>query len=176
VVVFNPPTPPPPGLLRKAESKAREVLSGRQDPHLDPALFSKYFDLLYRQGVNSLDKHTILDLLGTDSHKMDFQFRTAAELFRLVDESGYCPVLVDWGKGRELIEELRRWGAERLRMRRVQRFLVNVPARQLRKLQASSDVEEILPGLFGVAKSGLYDAELGLRTDGREYEPGEFIC
>lgn len=176
VVVFNPPTPPPPGLLRKAESKAREVLSGRESAHLDPALFSKYFDLLYRQGVNSLDRHAILDLLGRDSHRMDFQFRTAAELFRLVDESGYGSILVDWGHGRELIEELRRWGAERLRMRRVQRFLVNVPARQLRKLQASGDVEEILPSLFAVATSGVYDAELGLRTDGREYEPGELIC
>ena len=176
VVVFNAPTRSPPGLLRKAESKARELLSGRESDCLDLSLFSKYFDLLYRQGVNSLDKHAILGLLGTDSNRMDFQFRTAAELFRLVDESGYWPILVDWGKGPELIEELRRWGPERLRMRRVQQLLVNVPARQLRRLQASGDVEEILPGLFGVATPGLYDAALGLRTDGREYEPGELIC
>jgi CRISPR-associated endonuclease/helicase Cas3 len=175
VVVFNAPTLPPPGLLRKAESKARELLSGWESDHLELALFAKYFDLLYRQGVNSLDKHAIVHLLCKDASRMDFQFRTAAELFRLVDESGYCPILVDWGQGRALIDELRRWGAERLRMRRVQRFLVNVPVRQLRKLQGNGDVEEIFPGLFGVATPGLYDAELGLSTDGREYEPRELI-
>jgi CRISPR-associated endonuclease/helicase Cas3 len=175
VVVFNAPNPPPPGLLRKAENKAREVLAGRQCKHLDPVLFSLYFELLYKQGVNTLDRHDILGLLGKDARRMDIQFRTAAELFRLVDESGYRPVVVDWGRGRALIEEVRHRGADRLSMRRLQRFTVNIPSRQLGKLQTAGDVEELLPGLFA-AKPGLYDDQTGLRTDGREYEPGELIC
>lgn len=175
VVVFNAPTSPPPGLLRKAESKARELLAGRQSEHLDPALFSLYFELLYKQGVNTLDRHDILGLLGRDARRLDIQFRTAAELFRLVDESGYRPVVVDWGRGRALIEEVRRRGPEFLGMRRLQRFTVSIPSRQLSKLQTAGDVEELLPGLFA-AKPGLYDEETGLRTDGREYEPGELIC
>jgi CRISPR-associated endonuclease/helicase Cas3 len=175
VVVFNPPTPPPPGLLRKAESKAREVLAGHQTNHIDPALFSEYFALLYNQGVNNLDRHGILGLLRTDARRMDIQFRTAAERFRLVDESGYCPVIVDWGRGASLIRQLKRDGPERLGMRRLQRFIVSVPAHQVRKLQAGGDVEELLPGLFA-AKPGLYDETTGLRTDGREYDPADLIC
>jgi CRISPR-associated endonuclease/helicase Cas3 len=175
VVVFNPPRTSPPGLLLKAEAKARELLAGRESQEIELSLFTQYFDLLYKQGVNSLDKHDILGLLGRDAHRMEVQFRTAAELFQLVDESGYSSVIVDWADGRDLIDELRRWGAERLRMRRLQRFVVNVPSWQVRKLQASGDVEEILPALFAV-KPGIYDPEVGLRTDGREYEPDELIC
>lgn len=176
VVVFNPPTPPPPGLLRKAEAKARELLAGTSPHHIDPILFSRYFDLLYRQGVNSLDKHDVLGLLGRDAARMDVQFRTAADRFRLVDESAYRPVLVDWGAGAELIAEISRHRPEKGRMRRLQRYLVSIPERQLRKLQASGDVKEVLPGLFAVAGPGVYDADLGLRTDGRELEPGDLIC
>jgi CRISPR-associated endonuclease/helicase Cas3 len=175
VVIFNAPTPPPPGLLRKAESKAREVLAGHQGDHIDLTLFSKYFDLLYKQGVNSLDRHDILGLLGRDARRMAIQFRAAAERFRLVDESGYYPVVVGWGRGAALIQLLQLHGPERRGMRLLQRFTVSVPARQLRKLQTAGDVEEVLPGLF-VAKPGLYDEETGLRTDGREYGPGELIC
>ena len=61
-------------------------------------------------------------------------------------------------------------------MRRTQRFVVNVPRQQLRRLQDGGDVEEILPDLFAVTTPGVYDTEVGLRTDGRKYEPGELIC
>lgn len=176
VIVFHAPSPPPPGLLRKAVSKAREVLHGRQEEHIDPALFSSYFDLLYRQGVNSLDEKGILSLLGRDAASLQIQFRTAAERFRLVDDSGYWPVVVDWGDGRILIEELKRHGPERPRMRRLQRYLVSVPNPQIQKLRAKGDVEELLPGLFGVVTAGLYSAEVGLCTEGHEYEPRGLIC
>jgi CRISPR-associated endonuclease/helicase Cas3 len=106
---------------------------------------------------------------------MDIQFRTAAEKFQLVSESGYCSVLVDWGNGRDLIREIKRFGAGRLRMRRIQRYLVSIPPRQLAKLRTQGDAEELLPGLFA-AGPGVYDIHLGLRTDGREYEPGDLIC
>jgi CRISPR-associated endonuclease/helicase Cas3 len=177
VVVFEPPTPPPQGLLRKAESKAREVLAGWQEDHIEPKLFWEFFDLLYKQGVNSLDRQDILGLLARagDARRADVQFRTAAERFRLVDESGYVPVLVGWGRGAGLIATLRRGGPERRRMRLLQRFIVSVPAWQVRRLQTAGDVEEVLPGLFAAAP-GLYDEHTGLRTGGREYEPGDLIC
>lgn len=175
VVVFEPPTPSPPGLLRKAESKAREVLAGRQDDHIAPEMFWKFFDLLYKQGVNSLDRHDILGLLGRDAHLAEVQFRTAAERFRLVDESGYAPVVVDWGRGAGLLAALKRGGPERRRMRLLQRFVVSIPAWQARRLQTAGDVEEVLPGLFA-AGPGLYDEATGLRTGGSEFEPGDLIC
>ena len=175
VVVFNPPTPPPPGLLRKAENKARELLAGRQSDDLDPALFSTFFELLYNQGVNTLDRHDILELLGRDARRLDFQFRSAAERFHLVDESGYRPVVADWGQGLALVQHLKRRGPDRFVMRRLQRFTVSLPCHQVNALLAAGEIEEILPSLFA-AKPGLYDKEIGLRTDGREYEPGELIC
>jgi CRISPR-associated endonuclease/helicase Cas3 len=177
VLVFNAPKPAPPGLLRKAEDKAREVLAGWDRPHIPPEMFWRFFDLLYKQGVNSLDRHSILDLLGRqgNARRGDIQFRTAAERFRLVDEAGYAPVVVDWDRGPGLVAALRLHGPERGLMRRLQRFIVNIPARQLGRLQKAGDVEEVVPGLFA-ARRGLYDHETGLRTEGPEYEPGALIC
>jgi CRISPR-associated endonuclease/helicase Cas3 len=176
VVVFHAPERPPRGLLRKAEDKAREILAGWQVDHLPPELFTTYFDLLYRQGVNSLDAQGILSLHGRDSANFDIQFRTAAERFRLVDDSGYWPILVDWGDGADLIEEIRRLGPERLRMRRIQRYLVSIPAGQLQALRAKGDVEELLPGLFGVRAPRLYAEAIGLRVEGHEYDAATLVC
>ena len=61
-------------------------------------------------------------------------------------------------------------------MRRLQRDLVNVPGRQVQALRSKGDLEEILPGLFAVVTPGLYDSELGLRTEGHEYDPAALIC
>ena len=80
VVVFNPPTPPPLGLLRKAESKTRELLAGRENEYIDPSLFSQFFELLYKQGVNSLDKHGILNLVAREGDARNLDISPTASI------------------------------------------------------------------------------------------------
>lgn len=181
VHVFHPPRPAPRGLLRKAEQAARELLAlGQCDLH-DPQTYTRYFDHFYSQ-INSFDKSEILRLLAatpSEQHRAmngEFQFRTAAARFQLIEESGYKPVLVWHGEGEKLIEELKRLGPTRALMRKLQRHTVSLPDRQLATLERSGDVAVVLPGLYAQHSAKLYDARLGLLTTGPEYAPEELIA
>jgi len=173
VVVFRPPTQPPPGLLRKAAEAAAEMLFGGAPEELGPVLFTRYFDLLYRAKVNTLDAHGILQMLGKDAHRLDIQFREAASAFRLIDESAYRAVLVSWGEGRTLREEIRRRGSSRDLLRKAQRFVVNVPIWQLEPLVRTGSISELEenPGLFAQWDDRIYDAKLGLLVTEPEFAP-----
>jgi CRISPR-associated endonuclease/helicase Cas3 len=177
VVVFLPPTPPPPGLLRKAADAAAELLFQDMPEDLRPEIFTRYFDLLYHARVNSLDARGILDLLGKDAHRLYIQFRQAAASFRLVDESGYRPVLVMWGEGRAIREEIRWRGPSRELRRRAQRYVVNVPLWQLDPLVRAGSVSELEqePGVFAQWNDRLYDRKLGLLVSEPEFQPETLI-
>lgn len=172
VIVFHPPRPAPPGLLRKAETATRELAAIEPELILSPLLFRRFFEVLYAK-VSSLDREGILDLLGRDAADLDIQFRTAAARFRLVDESDYRPVIVTWGGGAELVRRLRVAGPSRALLRRLQRFTVNLPERQLLPLLTSGEVAEIADGFFVQQRPNLYHDRFGLLTESPEYEPEE---
>ncbi len=178
VVVFNPPRSAPPGVLLKAEGVTRELLHGVHDPLLDHALFDQFFRLFYSR-LNSLDAKGIVRLLtaeGIRSGHVDLQFREAASLFKLVDDSNYVSVAVPWGdRGRGLVEALAS-GFDRFSMRRLQRFIVSLPRRQASMLAKDGSIREAMPGLFVVVNDRLYSDRIGLRTSGPEYQPGDFIA
>ena len=61
-------------------------------------MFRHYFEHFYSRSV--LDKHDIAALLKPDGQSDDplkVQFRTAAQRFQLIDESGYRSVIVRYG-------------------------------------------------------------------------------
>lgn len=175
VVVFHPPKGPPRGLLRMAAETASELLHGQQPEFLPPELFTRYFGLLYRTKIDDLDRHGILSLLGKNASVLDIQFREAGDRFRLIEESGYQPVLVGWEKGAGLLREFRHREPDRDLLRRAQRFVVTLPPWQLGPLQKAGAVAEIAPGLFGQRVDRLYDGKLGLLTTVPEFQPEELV-
>lgn len=177
VVVFNPPREAPRGPLLKAEGVARELLYGLKDPTLDHSLFEQFFRLYYAR-LNTLDANGIVRLLtaeGIARGHVDLQFRTAASLFKLVDDSSYVPVVVPWREKGEAAVNLLSRGFDRLGMRRLQRFIVNLPRRQARDLAADGSIKEAIEGLYIVVNDRLYNDKTGLRTTSPEYQPGDFF-
>lgn len=171
VVVFVPPEPAPPGLLRKGEDACRSVLNGYMGEPLDRELFVSYFERLYH--ACDLDAERIGDLLKVDGHSLAVNFRTAAERFRLIRDEDSVPVIVLY-RGADgadtrvdgLIAGLRKNGPERWLMRSLQRYTVNIPRRQALRLMGQGDVAEIAPGLFIQLSDWLYHSVLGLVIDG----------
>jgi CRISPR-associated endonuclease/helicase Cas3 len=53
-----------------------------------------------------------MGLLANDN-ELRISFRTAAEKFRLIDDAASASVVVRYGEGTQLIELMRRQGAER---------------------------------------------------------------
>lgn len=162
VVVFRAPDDAPPGLLRHAQQAAREFL--RKDDPLALDNIEGYFRRLYWVQGQNLDRHGILQDLKRNS-KLEFNFRTAAEKFRLIDDRAQRPVLVNWGDGEDLIRMLKDKGPESWLFRKLQRFTVNVPIKAHEQMQSDGRIKEVFPGVFIQTGAARYDADTGLLYD-----------
>ncbi len=173
VQVFVPPKPAPIGLLRKAEQAAVSVLTGYKGDPLARALFRPYFEQLYAK--TDLDEHRIGDLLKVGD-ELEVQFRSAAAQFNLVDESSYQPVFVPYGEESPvLLGKLEKDGPERWLMRKLQRYSVNLPQYQFKKMLAREDVREIWPGMFALSSEALYHADLGIVLNDENLNPASLV-
>lgn len=177
VVVFVPPTPPPPGHLRQAAEIGRRLLAVVRNDQIPLHAFDNYFRELYWIKGKGLDHHQVVALLKNDP-KMRYSFRAAAEAFRVIDHQGW-PCLVRYREGGELIDQLCESGKDRRLMRKLQRFTVQVSDWHLRDLMAGGDVvePENLPGVFVQINSALYREDIGLcfSQEMDAYSPDDLI-
>ena len=174
VVVFVPPREPPAGILRKAGETALSILeAGLADP-ISHDVFRGYFSDLYWK-ANSLDGKGIVNMLTPDRSECGIQFRSAAEAFRIIDDSMQHAILVPYGEGEKLLAELRSLGPERWLLRKLQRYSVNVYTGQFAALRDRGSIEELSPGLFALVCKIEYDDVIGLRIDNAQRDPEAYI-
>ena len=177
MIVFVPPKPASLGPLRRAANMTLSLLSGASDRTLTRELFSRYFEHFYMRAP-SLDKHDITELLtpqGGNDDPLKVQFRTAAQRFRLIDESGYRSILVRYRESPALIGRLEKEGPERWLMRKLQRYTVSLPEWQFQKLLANGDVFEVYTGMFAQTADALYHPQLGVLVDDTNPDPSDLI-
>jgi CRISPR-associated endonuclease/helicase Cas3 len=167
VHVFVPPKPPPRGLLLKGENTTRELISLSEfNPH-QPDAFTRYFQLFYSK-VNDTGSQ-FHDLLIKDVNPdLYFQFRTAAQQFRLIDDQTQKPVIVRYKGSEKWLKRLRFVGPTREIMRALQRFTVNLPTRTASSMLADGRLEEVEPskavGILAQSFLNLYDRRIGLNV------------
>ena len=175
VVVFVPPKDPAPGLLLKAKQSGQEIMRLTEGDPLTRKRFEAYFLHYYDTLNEKLNKSDIIGELGmnnigtscTDAGKCKFNFRTAAEKFRLIDEEGQTAVIVRYGESPSLIASLEASQnlephQRRAILRKLQRYTVNIRDHECKKLVASSDVRELFPGVLVLVSDGLYRPDIGL--------------
>lgn len=165
VIVFVPPKPAPAGLLRQAAQITVSLLTDNTKNVLHRELAKTFFEHLYVRAP-SLDKHCIHDLLTRDAQDCQIQFRTAGEKFKLIDDSAYQTILVNYRKSPALLKNLASIGPKRDLMRKLQRYAVNVPKPLFAQLEKQGDVCEIWPGIYAQVGNKLYDKSLGVVIDG----------
>ena len=127
----------------------------------------------------SLDKHDITELLtpqGGNDDPLKVQFRTAAQRFRLIDESGYRSILVRYGESPALLDRLHKEGPERWLMRKLQRYTVSLPEWQFQKLLTNGDVSEAYPDIFAQTADVLYHSQLGVLLDDANPDPRNLMA
>lgn len=170
LVVFVPPKPSPVGHLRKAEQATRSILPvtlARE--RMRPAAFRRFFERFYADA--DLDRRQISSLMVDGARRLEFGFRSAAELFQMVAAEGTATVFVPFGRGARLLDELRVRmgsveGADRQLLRALQRFTVTVHHGHLLALQRADAVTEVMPNMFTLDQPERYDERLGLLVDG----------
>jgi CRISPR-associated endonuclease/helicase Cas3 len=176
VVVFIPPTRPPAGVLRQVAEIGGRLLTKPGDDPLALHQFSAFFKELYWLQGDRLDsKRILIDLAPDDEFR--FSFRSAANKFHLIDESQQAPVVTIYGEeGEKLVDLLTRRGPERWLLRRLQRYVVNLPQYLHRRLLSEGAIREIHAGIFVQGHAALYDDNLGFCPDKSViYEPDELI-
>jgi CRISPR-associated endonuclease/helicase Cas3 len=173
--VFVPPSQAPPGHLRQAAEISRRILAKKTTDPLTLTNFEQFFKELYWLKGDKLDSHDILKLLAKDD-ELRFSFRTAADRFHIIDDSQQASVLVRYSFGAELIEVLMKTGPERWLLRKLQRYVVNLPKYVHSRLLAENSIREVYPEIFIQENNNLYDPMLGLCPDkSLIYEPDDLI-
>jgi CRISPR-associated endonuclease/helicase Cas3 len=165
VHVFVPPKPSPLGLLRKGEDKTRELCSLPGFDPQQPEFFARYFELFY-SAINDKGSQFHDWLIKDVNPNLFFQFRTAAENFKLIDDQAQRPVIVRYGKSENLLNQLRFAGPTREIMRQLQRYTVNLPTRMVGSMRDNGLLEEVdpkkAPDIIVQCNMRLYDKKVGL--------------
>ena len=176
VVVFVPPTQPPPGHLRKAAQACISTLHGQRADPLARALFANYFRQFY--SAVDLDAKRIVPMLKVQPD-LAVQFRSAAEAFRLVDDEDSATVVVRYAEHAQEIEKLLASlaanGPARWLMRKLQRYTVSIHQRLVTQMLARGELMLVMPGLYlQVNAENLYHPLLGLVPEADVFNPGGF--
>lgn len=178
VVVFVRDVPAPLHTIRAGAQATRSSLGDKRPAALSAGDFERYFPLYY-DGFRSRDERGIVEHLRNNA-ELSFDFRKAADKFRLIDDADSCSVLVPYVSPTTdvrpigpLIERLRRGDTDRWLLRALQRYVVN--ARQVSVLERRGDVEEVQPGLFLLKDELRYDKRIGLLPEGEWPEAASFV-
>jgi CRISPR-associated endonuclease/helicase Cas3 len=175
VVVFVPPEPAPPGLMRKGADACVSTLHNVEVDPLSRSLFERYFSMFYR--AVDLDKAGINELLRVDPNSLAVSFRTAADRFRLIDDRDQACVIVRYRQGNSdtrvdrLVATLASTGPDRWLMRSLQRYAVNIHDREAQRMLANGALTLAIPGLYVLQSDLLYHPELGLLEEDDVFNP-----
>jgi CRISPR-associated endonuclease/helicase Cas3 len=161
VYLFVAPTKPPRGTLQHGLEVARTMLAAEpgSDP-LDPAIFDRYFrELYFRRN---------LDEAGIQALRATWKFKTLAGAFHMIEDDGSEPVIVPYGDAASRLDDLRKKGPSRERLRALQPFIVTVYPQQLEALRAAGALETVADTVqaLAVTHQQLYDGRFGLVLEG----------
>ena len=168
------------GYLKSTAQTASEVISLHDDIMSLDAI-DHYFRLHYWEKKDTWDEKSIMAMFA-DPMNQTFQFRTAAEQFRFIDDPA-SSLFVPWSKqGQQLNYELRSEAFNvdpRFRrnvLRRIQRFTVPVYENAFASM-IGRDVELVHDNFGVLVNMDMYSQDVGLdpSTQGL-HEPESLIC
>ncbi len=175
VTVFSANDYPPPSEIAALVDDMARALTAEADL-MSLAAIERYFGEVYWRVGEKLDAKKIIDMFGISARRgAEFQFREAAEAFRMI-ESGMAPVIVakdDWANKAVHDMGIADISSGQI-ARRLQSYIVQVPPKARDLLLANRHVAFERPDLradqFAVLKTGsLYRDDIGLLWDDAAY-------
>ena len=178
VYVFSPPSRIPSGLLRKGADATKSILEKYDyKVELTPELYKEYFTL-YFGSVNDFDKPDFESSMKKESKYENFQFRTLSDAYHLIDSSYQGSVIIRYtspktGKSNAaLIDRLIADGPDRTVMRKLGRYSVNLPLKEITQLLEKGRLiqpfDDITVYVQNQTDRNLYQPGLGLVADSLE--------
>lgn len=174
VYVFIPPTPSPQGYLRKCEDAGKAILRNFKGTEFTPSLYSEYFNYLYTGLLSSFGEKDYHDHLIKDAKNFEFQFKEYAEKFNMIDDKKQMSIIVRYKNSIALIDQLKFVGATKDLLRKLQRYIVNIPIYLFNNIRESNYIEEI-NGYWVQKDDNLYQPGLGLMVNEKEWTYGNGV-
>ncbi|WKZ68456.1 MAG: CRISPR-associated helicase Cas3' [Melioribacteraceae bacterium] len=178
VTVFNPPKPSPVGFLRKAEDAGKAVIRNKTNLELIPSIYSEYYKYLYSNLI-TFDKADFQHYILNDTSDFHFSFKTFAQKFNMIDSTKQYSIIV-WYESkkskidsRDLIKQLRYNPTKEL-LRKLQRYVVNVPIYIFNNIKNANYVEDI-NGYWVQCDENLYKPGLGLLGNESDWIIGDGV-
>jgi len=178
VVVFVPPQPSPPGFLRKAEDAGKAVIRNKPNLELTPSIYVEYYKNLY-SNLNTFDKADFEYYLLNNSSDFSFSFKTFAQNFNMIDSTQQFSIIVKYESKKShksslsLIEQLRYNPSKEL-LRKLQRYIVNVPLNIFNNIKNANYIEDI-NGYWVQCDDNLYKPGLGLLGSESDWIVGDGV-
>jgi CRISPR-associated endonuclease/helicase Cas3 len=181
VKVFRPiDNPLSVGYIRSCAESMAEIAPDFSADLLDPAAIEAYFQLHYwsQYQDHGCDKPAVMrNFPAPTRREVGFQFKAAAEAFRMIDNEAQQVFVPYDRRAKALIMSLRHAGPSRGILRGLQRYTVGLFERTFREMVAAGEVE-VMEGDFAIlVNESAYDPRFGLRTDRPGfYEPEALIA
>ncbi|WP_406034453.1 CRISPR-associated endonuclease Cas3'', partial [Treponema saccharophilum] len=179
VYLFNPPANVPSGLLRKGAEVTKELLELHDYTlSLTPDLYKEYFTKYYKS-LNDFDKCEFENLMQAYKANVRknrdgcLQFRTLSDNYHLIDNAYQATVYVRYCSSRtgkdniNLLTALEVCEIDKSLFRKLNRYSVNLPLKEIKELVKEGRVLEPIDGVFmqSLDDANLYQAGLGLVAD-----------
>lgn len=163
--VFEPETPfikKTPTFVKQGTAVSESVLREHNADPVSIAAINAYFKMLYTlQAANSFDTKGILACFEKGSD-VNFDFKTAAEKFRLID-TNTVPVIIPYNEeARRLIGELKYTLYPATTLRKLQLYTVNIYEREFENLQSKGVIETYHEKYEVLNNLNFYDEQTGL--------------
>lgn len=184
VYLFNSPSNVPSGLLRKGADVTKELLELHEGKlPLVPKIYEEYFRKYYHM-VDNFDEcefESRMQAYRANSRKSRdgcLQFRTLSDNYHLIDNAYQVTVYVHYCSRRtgkdnsSLLEQLRSCDVSKSLFRKLGRYSVNLPLKDVQKLVKEKRIETPMEGVFVQVRDDekLYQPGLGFVLDSvREY-------
>lgn len=185
-VIFEPADGNIPRAIAAFYQAARPVLDATGDPLGIEAIHHYFRELYFQKGHEALDKamldgkaFSIIQAIGDTAAELNFPFSRIASAFRLIDDV-MEPVLIPWDSiAKDALDTLRYADAPpAAALRRLQQYVVPVPAKARGTLLATRAAQAIKPEIYGdrfvwLEEMSQYDDAFGLRLDDPVYRSAE---
>ncbi len=173
VYLFKPPKDTPSGLLRKGSDVTKELLELHDyDLPLTPEIYKEYFTKYYKK-LNDFDKCDFEGTMLEERQDGKFQFRTLSDNYHLIDNAFQGTVYVHYcspktGKDNlNLLRMLKSGDVSKKLFRKLGRYSVNLPIKEIEKLVAANRIKEPIEGIFmqSLDDETLYQSGVGFIID-----------
>ncbi len=161
--VFMPEKGLPPGHFRQSGDAAQTVFRHHGEDPFSLDAVEEYFRTFYwQQGNERLDERDILADLEEDVERLNFPFRRVSQKFKVIRD-GQESVIIPWDEeGERLVGALRYAEHPGGLLRRLQRYVIQVPPRILFSLISVGSVEKVQDRFNVLINMDLYRDDLGL--------------